>query len=130
MAGCTATRPERWPDLSAGRLEIARVDRRGRVARAGARPACPAAEHAPSGAGVPRLRAGEGIWPDGSTSLRATTADHRVHAYDTRRERIEVIYDGLAPRSAPLLRVDQLTGSRGGEVFVCETWPPMRSTSE
>ncbi len=31
-----------------------------------------------------------------------------------------MIYDGLASRSAPLLRVDQLTGSRGGEVFVCE----------
>ena len=97
MAGCTATPPERWPDLSAGRLEIARVDRRGRVAWAGARPACPAAEHAPSGAGVPRLRAGEDL----ARRLHfyvATTADHRVHAYDTRRERIEVIYDGLAPR--------------------------------
>ena len=46
--------------------------------------------------------------------------DHRVHAYDTRRERIEVIYDGLATRSAPLLRVDQMTGSRAGEIFVCE----------
>ena len=43
------------------------------------------------------------IWLDGSTLYVATTADHRVHAYDTRRERIEVIYDGLASRSAPLL---------------------------
>jgi secreted PhoX family phosphatase len=31
-----------------------------------------------------------------------------------------VIYDGLASRSAPVIRVDQLTGSRAGEVFVCE----------
>ena len=31
-----------------------------------------------------------------------------------------MIDDGLASRSAPLLRVDQLTGSRAGEVFVCE----------
>ena len=31
-----------------------------------------------------------------------------------------MIYDGLASRSAPLLRVDQMTGSPGGEIFVCE----------
>ena len=50
----------------------------------------------------------------------ATTADDRVHAYDIARERMRVIYDGLASRSAPLLRVDQLTANRAGEVFVCE----------
>ena len=31
-----------------------------------------------------------------------------------------MIYDGLASRSAPLLRVDQLVASQAGEVFVCE----------
>ena len=31
-----------------------------------------------------------------------------------------MLYDGLATRSAPLLRVDQLTANRAGEVFVCE----------
>jgi secreted PhoX family phosphatase len=70
--------------------------------------------------GSTEFKRGEGIWLDGSTLYVSTTADHRVHAYDTRRERIRVIYDGLASRSAPLLRVDQLTGSRAGEVFVCE----------
>jgi hypothetical protein len=39
---------------------------------------------------------------------------------DTRRERIRVIYDGLSSRSAPMLRVDNMTGSRAGEIFVCE----------
>jgi secreted PhoX family phosphatase len=113
--------PERWPDLSAGRLEIARVDRRGRVAWA--KVPDPLARRQSTRRQVPGhcvFERGEGIWLDGSTLYVATTADHRVHAYDTRRERIEVIYDGLASRSAPLLRVDQLTGSRGGEVFVCE----------
>jgi secreted PhoX family phosphatase len=43
-----------------------------------------------------------------------------VHAYDIAAGRIEVIYDGLASREAPLLRVDQLTANRAGEVFVCE----------
>ena len=113
--------PGRWPDLSAGQLEIARVDRGGRVAWVEVPD--PLARRERTRRQVPgsqRFERGEGIWLDGSTLYVSTTADHRVHAYDTRRERIDVIYDGLASRSAPLLRVDQLTGSRGGEVFVCE----------
>ena len=50
----------------------------------------------------------------------ATTGDSRIHAYDTGGERIEVIYDGLAKKEAPLLRVDNITASRSGELFVCE----------
>jgi secreted PhoX family phosphatase len=113
--------PERWPDLSAGRLEIARVERGGRVDWV--KVPDPRARRERTRRQVPgstEFKRGEGIWLDGNTLYVATTADHRVHAYDTQRERIEVIYDGLASRSAPLLRVDQLTGSRGGEVFVCE----------
>jgi uncharacterized protein len=112
--------PAEWPDLSEGLLEIARardgvvewvevpdpLARRERTRRQVEDSA--------------QLERGEGVWLDGHTLYVATTADHRVHAYDTRRERIEVVYDGLASRSAPLLRVDQLTGSRAGEVFVCE----------
>ena len=109
-----------WPDLSRGVLEIARVQgesvewvklpdplaRRERTRR--------------QVEGSLELKRGEGIWLDGTTLYVSTTADHRVHAYDTRRERLAVIYDGLASRSAPLLRVDQMTGSPGGEIFVCE----------
>jgi len=113
--------PDRWPDLSVGLLEIARVRGGGTVDWAQVPD--------PSGSRVPtrrqvrggtRFKRGEGIWLDGGTLYVATTADHRVHAYQTRTERIRVIYDGLASRSAPLLRVDQLTGTRAGEVFVCE----------
>jgi uncharacterized protein len=113
--------PRRWPDLSDGLLEIARVGRGGAVewvevpdpsaARERTRRQVP---------GSTEFMRGEGLWFDGEVVYVATTADHRVHAYDTRRERIRVIYDGLASRSAPLLRVDQLTGTRAGEVFVCE----------
>ena len=70
--------------------------------------------------GSTRFKRGEGVWLDGETLYVTTTADHRVHAYDVRRQRIRVAYDGLASRSAPLLRVDQLTGAPWGEVFVCE----------
>jgi uncharacterized protein len=112
--------PRDWPDLSTGLLEIARV-RDGAVEwievpdpRARRESTRRQVE------GYAKFERGEGIWLDGHRLYVATTADHRVHAYDTRRGRIDVIYDGLASRSAPLLRVDQLTGSRAGEIFVCE----------
>ena len=113
--------PRRWPDLSAGLLEVARVGRRGKVEWV--RVPDPAGRRQPlreQVAGSTAFKRGEGIWREGRTVYVATTADHRVHVYDIDRERMEVAYDGLASRSAPLLRVDQLTGSRGGEVFVCE----------
>jgi secreted PhoX family phosphatase len=113
--------PTRWPDLSDGLLEIARVRPDGTVDWAAVPD--PSGSREPTRRQVPgsaRFKRGEGIWLDGDRLYVATTADHRVHAYDIRRGRISVLYDGLASRSAPLLRVDQLTGSRAGEVFVCE----------
>jgi uncharacterized protein len=113
--------PVHWPDLSAGLLEIARVARGGGVEWA--RVPDPLARGERVRRQVPgsaRFARGEGLWLDGDTLYVSTTADHRVHACDVRRDRIAVIYDGLASRTAPLLRVDQLTGSGAGEVFVCE----------
>jgi secreted PhoX family phosphatase len=113
--------PKRWPDLSVGLLEIATVDPAGRTRWAEVPD--PAATTTPTRRQVPgstEFKRGEGLWRDGGTLYVSTTADHRVHAYDITSRRFEVIYDGLASRSAPLLRVDQLTASRAGEVFVCE----------
>jgi uncharacterized protein len=113
--------PERWPDLSAGLLEVATVRSGGAVEWTEVPD--PAARAKPIRRQLPgttALMRGEGIWRDGRTVYVATTADDRVHAYDISRERMRVIYDGLASRSAPLLRVDQLTANRAGEVFVCE----------
>ncbi len=113
--------PDRWPSLSTGLLEIATVDRAGRTRWSEVPDS--AARRTPTRRQVPgstELARGEGLWRDGGAVYVSTTADHRVHAYDIWRERLEVIYDGLASRSAPLLRVDQLTASRAGEIFVCE----------
>jgi secreted PhoX family phosphatase len=71
--------------------------------------------------GSSRFKRAEGIWHDDGIVYIATTGDDRVYAYDIRRERIDVIYDGLGQEGyAPLMRVDQLTANRAGEVFVCE----------
>jgi len=113
--------PARWPDLAAGRLEVAKVGTGGRVGWVEVPD--PAARSRPTRRqvrGSARFARAEGIWFDDGTVYVATTADSRVHAYDTTGERVEVIYDGLASPEAPLLRVDQLTGSRAGELFVCE----------
>jgi secreted PhoX family phosphatase len=113
--------PDRWPDLGSGLLEIATVDGTGRTTWT--RVPDPAARTTPTRRQVPastELQRGEGIWRDGGVIYVATTADHRVQAYDIAAERFELLYDGLASRSAPLLRVDQLTATRAGEIFVCE----------
>ena len=113
--------PDRWPDLSSGLLEIARVESGGRVTWIELPdPSARSERTRRQVAASTRFKRGEGLWLEGDTLYLTTTADHRVHAYDIARERIRVAYDGLASESAPLLRVDQLTGSRAGEVFVCE----------
>ena len=113
--------PARWPSFARGLLEIARVRRGGRVEWVEVPDASATRERARRQVkDSTRFKRGEGLWLDRGTLYVATTADHRVHAYDIRRERMRVVYDGLASRSAPLLRVDQMTGSAAGEVFVCE----------
>lgn len=113
--------PKRWRDLSEGLLEVACVRNGGEVDWVEVPDPSAARERtAHQVRGATRFKRGEGIWCDGRTVYVSTTGDDRVHAYDTRRRRVRVVYDGLASASAPLLRVDQLTGSQAGEVFVCE----------
>ncbi len=114
--------PARWHDLSQGLLEVASVARGGRVTWTEVPD--PSAQHVDTRKqvrGSSRFKRAEGIWHDDGIVYIATTGDDRVYAYDIRRERIDVIYDGLGQGGyAPLMRVDQLTANRAGEVFVCE----------
>jgi uncharacterized protein len=113
--------PTRWGDLSEGLLEVATVAHDGVVSWS--QVADPAARRVPTRQqvkGSTAFKRAEGIWHDEGVIYISTTADHRVHALHIDEGRIEVIYDGLASRDAPLLRVDQLTATRAGEVFVCE----------
>ena len=113
--------PRRWPALREGLLELAKVSRGGAVEWV--KVPDPAARRGPTRRqvhGATAFKRAEGIWLDSGTVYVATTADSRIHAYDTRRERVNVIYDGLASRTAPLVRVDSVIASRAGELFVCE----------
>ena len=113
--------PERWPELDAGLLEMAKVAEGGAVTWVPVPD--PLASRKPTRRQVPgvtKFKRGEGLWFDSGTVYVATTFDSRIHAYDTKQERVEVIYDGLASKEAPLVQVDNVTASRAGELFVCE----------
>jgi secreted PhoX family phosphatase len=113
--------PRRWPRLDDGVLEVAQVSANGAVGWT--KVPDPLARREATRRqvrGATRFKRAEGIWFDSGTIYLATTIDSRIHAYDTRRQRIRVIYDGLASPEAPLTRVDNLTASRGRELFVCE----------
>ncbi len=113
--------PSRWHDLSEGLLEIATVARNGRVTWTEIPdPSAGRVDTRRQVRGSTRFKRAEGIWHDDGVVYISTTGDSRVYAYDIRRERIEVLYDGLGEGYTPLMRVDQLTASRAGEVFVCE----------
>jgi len=113
--------PARWHDLGDGLLEIATVARDGRVTWSEIPdPSARQLDTRRQVRGSTRFKRAEGIWHDDGIVYIATTGDSRVHAYDIERGRIEVIYDGLGKGYTPLLRVDQLTANRAGEVFVCE----------
>jgi len=114
--------PTRWHDLSDGLLEIATVGRGGAVSwREVPDPGARRVDTRRQVRGSTRFKRAEGIWHDDGLVYVSTTGDSRVYAYDVARERIDVIYDALAPgEPAPLMRVDQLTANHAGEVFVCE----------
>jgi uncharacterized protein len=113
--------PTNWRDLSDGLLEIATVAPNGAVIWSEVPdPAARRVQTREQVRGSTRFKRAEGIWHDDGTVYISTTGDHRVHAYDIASHRMRVVYDGLASPSAPLLRVDQLTANRAGEVFVCE----------
>jgi len=113
--------PRRWPSLAEGLLELAKVAKDGSVRWV--RVPDPIARNAPTRRqvrGATRLKRAEGIWFDSGIVYVATTGDSRIHAYDTRRRRLTVLYDGLRSARSPLSRVDNITASRAGELFICE----------
>lgn len=116
--------PDRYPDLSRGRLYVAVVDPDGKVEweevpdplYAGP---VPTRQQVP---GATTFRRGEGAWYDDGTVYFATTQDDRVYAYHCDSETLEVLYDGVAlGDEAPLHDTDNVTVSPvSGDLYVCE----------
>jgi len=112
-----------YPDLSAGRLEVAVVAPDESVTwkavpEPGGGARNPTRNQVP---GATRFRGGEGLWYDEGVVYFTTKGDHRVWAYHTNEQRLHVLYDRAAVGpEAPLSGVDNITVSPAGEVFVCE----------
>lgn len=114
--------PSDYPSLGAGRLEAATVRDDGSVGWTEVPD--PSAATTPTRQQVPgatQFRRAEGIWFDRGFVYVSTTADHKVHRYNTVLEQIDLVYDGSAlGADAPLRQVDNVTASPSGDVFVCE----------
>ena len=110
--------PDAYPDLSAGSLEVARVDGEGVVTWLDVPD--PSGATVPTRGQVPDSTAfdgGEGIWFDQGSVYFTSKGDDNVRRYDTDAETIEVIYDG----SGDLTGVDNITAEAGtGDLFVAE----------
>ena len=115
-------RPKRPEDLSEGRLEIARVGERGKVEWAPVPdPTSVAGPLRMQVEGATEFKRGEGIWFDSGTVYLTTTSDSRIWAYNTRSERIRVLYDPEKIKNPPLTDVDNITvAKRSGDIYVCE----------
>lgn len=113
--------PDNYPDLSSGKLSVARVREHRPVEWL--RVPDPSAAAVPTReqvAGMSRFSRGEGIWFDSGIVYICTTNDSKIHAYDTRTKRMRLIYSAKRFENPPLTNVDNITVSRSGDLFVCE----------
>ncbi len=112
--------PANYPDLSSGVLELAFVGSDGGVHWTAVPD--PSAISAPTReqVGGTRFAGGEGMWFDSGIVYFTTKKDNKVHAYDTRSGRYELIYDELTHPDSPLSGLDGITVSRSGDLFLCE----------
>jgi uncharacterized protein len=118
--------PDVYPFLDAGQLEVAVVAPDGAVTWQPVPNPTPVPGQPPTREQVPgatRFRRAEGIWFDSAMVYVATTADHRIHAYDTERRRIDVVYDRAATPDTPITDPDNITVSPAGDLYICENPP-------
>ena len=110
--------PESYPDLSAGRLEVARETGDGGVTWLEVPD--PSAADTPTREQVPESTAydgGEGIWYDQGSVYFTTKGDDHVRRYDTEAATMEVVYDG----TGALTGVDNLIMEPGtADLYVAE----------
>ena len=117
--------PDRWPDLSAGVLELARVAPSGEVEWL--RVPDPSAATMPTRKQLPGytvFRRGEGLYfdRDAATVYVAESSADRVHAYNTPTETIDVVFERKAIEGeSPLADTDNVTVGHSGDVSCART---------
>jgi sugar lactone lactonase YvrE len=114
--------PKRYPSLDAGTLEVAQVSVPDGATK-WIRVPDPTAASTVTRRQVPLstvFNGGEGTWYAAGAVYFTTKGDDRVWAYDTEDDRMSVIYDPVTIVNAPLRGVDNITGSKSGDLFVAE----------
>lgn len=117
--------PSRWPRLGSGLLEVATVSRNRRVSWTEVHdPLARSGETRFQVAGSTVFYRAEGIWLWGRGLYVGTTMDSTLRRYDLRTGLIDVVYtvdwDKVGREGPVLNRIDQMTASPAGQVFICE----------
>lgn len=120
--------PNRYPDLTNGRLEAATVDSLSGFVYWNRVPlpdplSQPLGFFWPTRRQVPGSTAfngGEGIWYHDGTVYFTTKGDNRVWALDTHTQTLRVLYDAATSPTPVLSGVDNVTVSPSGKVLVAE----------
>jgi secreted PhoX family phosphatase len=113
--------PADYPDLGAGRLDVATVAADGAVTWTAVPD--PSAASTPTRQQVPgatKFARAEGIWFDDGSVYVATTGDETIRVLRIAAGRMETIYRRDDVPGSPLQGVDNITVSRSGDLFVCE----------
>ena len=115
--------PDAYPELTSGRLEVAKVSEDGRVTwhRVPSPNAIAPTPTRKQVAGARTFSGGEGIWYDSGVVYFSAKGETRIYAYDTLTSRLEVLYDrSAAGEGTPLREVDNVTVARSGDLYICE----------
>lgn len=111
------------PDLDNGILEVAEVTR-GRIGHVIWHPIPdPLAQHKPTRhqvAGITPFDGGEGIWFHDGFIYFTTKGDDRIWSYDTRNEKLAIVYNAALHFRPVLTGVDNITANAAGELIVAE----------
>ena len=116
-------RPTRWRDLSAGTLEVAMVSGDAVSWDVVPNPNPVIGVDTPTRLQVPGstpFNGGEGITARRGHVYFTTKGDNRLWDLDTRESRLTVLYDAALDPTMQLTGVDNVTQSRGGDLFVAE----------
>ncbi|MBE1490160.1 alkaline phosphatase PhoX [Plantactinospora soyae] len=117
-------RPTSWGELGSGTLEVLVAGSATSGPVSWARVPDPDGSPTPTRnqvSGAKRFNGGEGCYYADGVCWFTTKGDNRVWAYDAVNQRIALAYDdSLISGTPPLTGVDNITGSRGGDLFVAE----------